>query len=209
MGSSQSILSKEDLEAYKQLTYFTEAEIKNCLQRFSELLDPNIPLKSVHDPQANYSSCLFSKDMILQARILHEDVVNGLQELKVNPFAKRICRVFSPNPSQMMSFEEFLDMLSSLSVATPPSVRAEWAFKIFDSDEDQLLGERDIRSVVDAITGTDETAYKSLDVGKRDTVVKNVLRETDLNRTGQISLAEFKQMVIRSPDFVNNFRIRL
>jgi len=194
MGSSQSILSKEDLEAYKQLTYFTEAEIKNCLQRFSELLDPNIPLKSVHDPQA---------------RILHEDVVNGLQELKVNPFAKRICRVFSPNPSQMMSFEEFLDMLSSLSVATPPSVRAEWAFKIFDSDEDQLLGERDIRSVVDAITGTDETAYKSLDVGKRDTVVKNVLRETDLNRTGQISLAEFKQMVIRSPDFVNNFRIRL
>ena len=67
MGSSQSILSKEDLEAYKQLTYFTEAEIKNCLQRFSELLDPNIPLKSVHDPQANYSSCLFSKDMTLLA----------------------------------------------------------------------------------------------------------------------------------------------
>ena len=65
---------------------------------------------------------------------------------------------------------------------------------------------------MDAITGTDETAYKSLDVGKRNTVVKNVLRwersqigecleiffrETDLNRTGQISLAEFKQMVIR------------
>ena len=29
---------------------------------------------------------------------------------------------------------------------------------------------------MDAITGTDETAYKSLDVGKRNTVVKNVLR---------------------------------
>ena len=93
MGSSQSILSKEDLEAYKQLTYFTEAEIKNCLQRFSELLDPNIPLKSVHDPQANYSSFLTkhilnskvtAKNMTLQARILHEDVVNGLQELKVS-----------------------------------------------------------------------------------------------------------------------------
>ena len=53
MGSSQSIISKEDMEAYKQLTYFTEAEIKNCLQKFSELLDPNTPLKNVHDPQAN------------------------------------------------------------------------------------------------------------------------------------------------------------
>ena len=67
MGSSQSILSKEDLEAYKQLTYFTEAEIKNCLQRFSELLDPNIPLKSVHDPQANYAS--FLKKQILNSKV--------------------------------------------------------------------------------------------------------------------------------------------
>jgi len=194
MGSGQSIISKEDMEAYKQLTYFTEAEIKNCLQKFSELLDPTTQLKSVHDPQA---------------RVLHENVVNGLQELKVNPFATRICQVFSPNPAQLMSFEEFLDMLSSLSVATPPTVRAEWAFKIFDSDGDQLLGENDIRNVVDAITGTDETAFKSLGEKERQTVVRNVLRETDLNRTGQISLAEFKQMVVRSPDFVNNFRIRL
>jgi len=119
------------MEAYKQLTYFTEAEIKNCLQKFSELLDPNTPFKSVHDPQA---------------RVLHDNVVNGLQELKVNPFAKRICQVFSPDAGQLMTFEEFLDMLSSLSVATPPTVRAEWAFKIFDSDGDQLLGENDIRS---------------------------------------------------------------
>ena len=52
MGSSQSIISKEDMEAYKQLTYFTEAEIKNCLHKFSELLDPATPFKSVHDPQA-------------------------------------------------------------------------------------------------------------------------------------------------------------
>jgi len=194
MGSSQSIISKEDMEAYKQLTYFTEAEIKNCLQKFSELLDPNTPFKSVHDPQA---------------RVLHDNVVNGLQELKVNPFAKRICQVFSPDAGQLMTFEEFLDMLSSLSVATPPTVRAEWAFKIFDSDGDQLLGENDIRRVVDAITGTEEAAYKSLGEKERQTVVRNVLKETDLNRTGQISLAEFKQMVVRSPDFVNNFRIRL
>ena len=73
------------------------------------------------------------------------------------------------------------------SVATPPTVRAEWAFKIFDSDGDQLLGENDIRSfhqhydsmrrsVVDAITGTDETAFKSLDETDRKTVVRNVLR---------------------------------
>lgn len=89
MGSSQSIISKEDMEAYKQLTYFTEAEIKNCLQKFSELLDPNTPFKSVHDPQASVSlrstnfKNITKASNAVQARVLHDNVVNGLQELKV------------------------------------------------------------------------------------------------------------------------------
>ena len=137
---------------------------------------------------------------------------------------------------------KFVKFLVS-SVATPPSVRAEWAFKIFDSDEDQLLGERDIRlsvirhqvlssiykgkgSLLQAI----KKIIKSQDGGGcnnwdgRDCLQKSwcrkarhcgqecpqvrqiseqrlfehiFFRETDLNRTGQISLAEFKQMVIR------------
>ena len=87
MGSSQSILSKEDMEAYKQLTYFTEAEIKNCLQKFSELLDPNTPFKSVHDPEASIprvqTQNLTKASTVVQARVQHENVVNGMQELKV------------------------------------------------------------------------------------------------------------------------------
>ena len=90
MGSGQSIISKEDMEAYKQLTYFTEAEIKNCLQKFSELLDPNTPFKSVHDPQVRKSLTEYvllqtQKQgwTVVQARVLHDNVVNGLQELKV------------------------------------------------------------------------------------------------------------------------------
>ena len=66
MGSSQSIISKEDMEAYKQLTYFTEAEIKNCLQKFSELLDPATPFKSVHDPQAIVSLSKLKKTITIE-----------------------------------------------------------------------------------------------------------------------------------------------
>merc|ERR1712080_284016 len=95
-----------------------------------------------------------------------------------------------------MVFEEFLDMLASLSAATPTSVRAEWAFRVFDCDGDRLLGREDIRMVVDAITGP--AAGSLLGEDERDIVVKQVLKEADLNRTGQISLAEFKQMVVKS-----------
>ena len=120
MGSSQSIISKEDMEAYKQLTYFTEAEIKNCLQKFSELLDPSTPLKNVHDPQANvkwqnpskkilyYSGQSFAckrsqrtarvEGFFCQFYLKFPSAYFGrkfvMSDFQVNPFATRICQVF-------------------------------------------------------------------------------------------------------------------
>lgn len=100
MGSGQSIISKDDMEAYKELTYFTEAEVKDCLQRFTALLDPKADLTTIHDQQVS-----------------HEHIIEGLQELRVNPFADRICLVFS-RMDKFMRFEEFLDMLSSMRLVS-------------------------------------------------------------------------------------------
>ena len=92
-------------------------------------------------------------------------------------------------------------------------VKAEWAFKVFDYDGDNLLGKNDIRKVVDAITNSGEGVGQEkevrLDNNEVNSVVENVLNETDLNRTGYISLTEFKQIVTKSPDFANSFRIKL
>ena len=92
-------------------------------------------------------------------------------------------------------------------------VKAEWAFKVFDYDEDNLLGHSDIRRVVEAITNSGEGAgaenIARLDKNQVASVVENVLNETDLNRTGFISLTEFKQIVTNSPDFAQSFRIKL
>ena len=49
------------------------------------------------------------------------DIITTLQELKVNPFALRICQVFAQN-NDFLLFEEFLDMMSVLSEAAPPQV---------------------------------------------------------------------------------------
>jgi len=192
MGSTHTkLVSKDDLIAYKELTYFTESEIKTCIQRFCQILgESGLGLQTVNDPRA---------------RVSHQDVISRLQELRVNPFADRICAVFA-HDEEFMVFEEFLDMMSSLSESAPTSVKAEWAFRIFDYDDDGMLDGGDIRQVLDAITGPD---VNNLDEEKRESVVEKVLKETDLNMTGQISLTEFKQMVVKSPDFANNFRIRL
>ena len=84
---------------------------------------------------------------------------------------------------------------------------------MFDYDGDSLLGKEDIWKVVNAITNSGEGISQEKDVRltheEVKTVVNNVLNETDLNRTGYISLTEFKQIVTKSPDFADSFRIKL
>lgn len=52
-------------------------------------------------------------------------------ELKVNPFADRICKAFSSSQDGDCTFEDFLDMMSVFSEGAPKSVKAEHAFRIF------------------------------------------------------------------------------
>ena len=49
------------------------------------------------------------------------EVVTRQDELRVNPFAGRLCSVFAQGKSEMM-FEEFLDMMSVLSENAPTQV---------------------------------------------------------------------------------------
>ena len=48
-------------------------------------------------------------------------LVTRQDELRVNPFAGRLCSVFAQGKSEMM-FEEFLDMMSVLSENAPTQV---------------------------------------------------------------------------------------
>ena len=105
-------------------------------------------------------------------------------------------------------------------------VKAEWAFKMFDFDGDGKLNKDDIYKTVSALTGsTDIEGREAQDRLEREKVsgerrefllsvlqrevVRNVLEETDLNGSGYISLVEFKQLVTKSTDFKDNFRIKL
>merc|ERR1711892_1033459 len=191
MGGNSSRMSNQELEVYKQLTFFTEKEIFNCCKRFEKLVGDEIVrgVDSINDDRCKVSM---------------SHVITMLDELKVNPFALRLCQVFAQSDDFLL-FEEFLDMMSVLSEAAPPQVKAEWAFKVF--------GKSDIHKVVDSITnsgeGVGEEKEVRLDNKEVNSVVENVLNETDLNRTGFISLTEFKQIVTKSADFADSFRIKL
>jgi Ca2+-binding EF-hand superfamily protein len=64
-------------------------------------------------------------------------------------------------------------------------VKAEWAFKVFDYDGDNLLGKNDIWKVVDAITNSGEGVGQEKEVrlhnNEVNSMVENVLNENRFN----------------------------
>lgn len=113
MGGKHSVFSDQEMDDYVDLTFFTKREINLCFNKF-KALDPEVVAKD--------------RDARLPMKTIMQ-----YPELKVNPFADRICLVFcSAEPSDgSMTFEDFLNMMSVFSEDAPVSVKAEYAFKIF------------------------------------------------------------------------------
>ncbi|XP_070235349.1 calcium and integrin-binding family member 4 isoform X3 [Bos mutus] len=71
------------------------------------------------------------------------DQVSSLPALRVNPFRDRICRVFSHN--NVFSFEDVLGMASVFSEQACPSLKIEYAFRIYGISSSQSRRKRNGR----------------------------------------------------------------
>ena len=90
-------------------------------------------------------------------------------------------------------------------------MKAEWAFRLFDFDNDNLIGKEDIENVLTKIANnaSSDDSTKFLTKDDTETVVRNVLDETDVDRSDYINVIEFKQLLSKSDSFADNFRVRL
>lgn len=185
MGGNQSAFSEDELKEYQELTYFTQKEILHCHKRFQQL-DPNLVTPT-------------NKNATLPLRTMLK-----LPELAVNPFKHRICKVFSTSNDGNMTFEDFLDMMSVFSENAPKTVKVEYAFRIYDFDEDDYICEADLRRVINCLCGDEK-------LSKDDTtsIIQKIMLEADLDDDNRLSFAEFEHVISKAPDFINSFRIRV
>ena len=86
-------------------------------------------------------------------------------------------QVFSSLQDGSCTFEDFLDMMSVLSVNAPKTVKSEYAFRIFDFDNDDMIGREDLRELINRLDGAaahhrdgDDGAFRSADVAWCDVV---------------------------------------
>jgi len=134
MGGSKSILSQEKLEEYVELTYLTKSEIVYILQKFIKIQN---------------EKCIQND---LEYRHEISDIIKEFPQYEFNPFRDRIFYVFSSKKDGLFSFEDFLDLSSVMSLNCPLKVKAEWAFKVFDFDDDNQITKYDLMDMLDRLT---------------------------------------------------------
>nr|XP_015923247.1 calcium and integrin-binding protein 1-like [Parasteatoda tepidariorum] len=175
-----SEISEKDIQDYTKLTYLKRNDILNAYKMFKKLP----------------SDDRFSDEI---SSMLTEDVKNALSELRVGLFSDRIMRVFCGR-KRRMSFEEFLSMLSIFSDACPQHVKTEYAFRIYDFDEDNYLSADDLRGLLNRQSG-DKLNHEEIRV-----IIENIFEEMDEKRTGYMSIFDFKKMISHCIRFSSSFR---
>ena len=67
---------------------------------------------------------------------------------------------------------------------------------VLDFDGDDMLGESDLRQVVERLTGS-----QRLNDSDMKHLIQNILDEADLDEDGALSFAEFEHIIDKSSDF--------
>ncbi|CAH3041771.1 unnamed protein product, partial [Pocillopora meandrina] len=170
----------------KDCTYFNRADILRIHRRYRDLNTDLIPDDFT--------------ELDVQPKLKYK-FLQQLPELKENPFRRRICEVFSPNGDGSLTFDDFLNMMSVLSESAPIELKAKYAFRIFDFDQDDYLGKEDLKQTLRAITA------KELTDEEMEFVSDELLKEADIDEDGFLSYSEFENVIARSPEFMKHFRV--
>ncbi|CAH2042221.1 unnamed protein product, partial [Iphiclides podalirius] len=189
VGQSYPGLTEDVLEDYTTLTYLNKGEILYLMKKFYSI-DPVRMDADYHHR--------FEKNLILKK----------FDVLQNNPFQDRLFRVFSSKEDDCFSFEDLLDLCSAMSSECPIEVKAAWAFRVFDLDEDNQISSRDISEIVDRLTGAARRGHL-LDDDSKNKIANVILEEINLVSSGGIGLNEFKIIMTRIPEFHSSFYFRL
>nr|XP_017497156.1 calcium and integrin-binding family member 3 isoform X2 [Manis javanica] len=126
-----------------------------------------------------------------------------LEAYQDNPFRERIAQVFSEDGDGRMTLDNFLDMFSVMSEMAPRDLKAHYAFKIYDFNNDDYICAWDLEQTVTKLTRGELSAEEV------SLVCEKVLDEADGDHDGRLSLEDFQNMILRAPDFLSTFHIRV
>lgn len=154
--------------------------------------------------------------------------VLAMKELAENPFRYRIGRVFGIPKGGVarkterrrlsaiarkvldkdecnylvMDFEAFVNMVNVFSAECDVGRKAEYAFKIYDFDDDGIISVDDIMEVIACMLGQKGEMSKP----RVAQCAKQVMAEADDNHDLSLSILEFRRLMKKLPNFTTRFQ---
>ncbi|XP_075469120.1 calcium and integrin-binding family member 3-like isoform X3 [Ascaphus truei] len=180
MGNKQTIFTAEQLDTYQDCTFFTRKEILRLFHRYRDLAPQLVPDDYTNKPDV---------------RIPYE-LIGSMPEFKDNPFRQRIAEVFSEDGEGNMTLDDFLDMFSVLSEMAPRDLKAYYAFKMYDFNNDDYICKSDLEKTLNKLTRNELTSEEVC------LVCEKVIDEADVDNDGKLSLEDFLHMIMKAPEFL-------
>ncbi|KAL5486969.1 hypothetical protein EMCRGX_G019516 [Ephydatia muelleri] len=196
MGSKQAKFDEEKMREFEDNTSLNRAEIIHAYECFQAIYKRH---------NADETALLGPGGFIdPEVSLPVEYICTELLELKENPFKERICDVFITSGTSMMSFIEFLDMVSAFNPKTSLQDKINHAFQIYDMDGDGKIGRDDLEQMLDKIT--DQPLLKDDKIKIIDQLFKEVNKEPSADG---LSTEDFRYAISRAPDFQSTFSFRI
>ena len=262
MGGKLSRFTQEELSIYESCTCLDGAELATIYEKFIKMGGRRVPKgadeasyrrivgqKTVRNMMAGSDVSLSQVETstdgaadstrnsqahkATKAQKVTKAKVCDLPEFDNNPFAPRLCEIFSSDGSGDLSFDELLDLFHALSPKAEREVKILTAFRAYDFDGDGYLNAEDISTLIRTTTvvtkkNTGSIAESHIAGGggadlegggikekralAKDVladVVDHVMRECDLDGRGRLSFHEFKRVMDRFPDVEAKLSVQL
>ena len=113
------------LKAYAKTTPFTFDEILRLSAKFRSLDEDDSGRLEFHVRHRRFATLI---DVATTQELCR------LMEMRSNPFARRLCRLFSEDGSESLTFRQFVNLTGIFSERTNPEIKLVWAFAMWDFD---------------------------------------------------------------------------
>lgn len=157
------MLAQNNFSMDDPVNHFTEDEILHLYTRFKSFDDSD------------------------DGRIGLSDIVKSRPELGDNPLIKRVLTVFDKDGDGKISFSEFINGLSKVSL--DESSKVKFLFEVYDLDKDGFVSNGDLFNLVKMMAGDYLSPYQL------QQLVDRTIRDCDTDGDGRLCFIEFEGAV--------------
>eukprot|EP00030_Apusomonadida_sp_AF-17_P000341 a167_453.p2 GENE.a167_453~~a167_453.p2 ORF type:complete len:205 (-),score=70.28 a167_453:513-1085(-) len=185
MGSRQSRLSDAELQELANNTYFDKKELQSWYKGFVKDL-PSGEL-NLEEFQKIYGQFFPFGD--------------------ASTFAQYVFRVFDKNGDGRINFPEFICALSVTSRGTLDE-KLEWAFQLYDIDNDNMISREEMTKIVSAIyLMVGNVTKMPADEDTPEKRVEKIFASMDKNADDKLTLEEFKIGSKNNPSIISALQL--